>query len=240
VSPAFSQTPRDDGANFAAQAQDAATELQAYLAGVLKAGGRPDFSKPPASDVLGRLFDLKQLEALPPAQGSDLPWLVDWITAANAGYKSILYFGIPPPVDPITNAAALQRNFTDYEDKESAATNFLLRITAREIQAAFLFMDQLAPAQRTSVRVEGFNKMRVANAETVVSYLGCIVLSTKSANARLVSGAIHDTGAVWASAILPRDRPTVVAMLDKAEAAVTDEETRNNLSAFKALVTKAK
>src|SRR5215467_4450967 len=81
-SPALAQTPRDDGARFAAEAKDAATQLQAYLDGVVKGGGRPDFSKPPASDLLGQVFNVKQLEALPPAQGSDLTWLLDWVAAA--------------------------------------------------------------------------------------------------------------------------------------------------------------
>jgi hypothetical protein len=233
VAPAFAQTPRDDGgASSAAEAQDAATQLHAYLDGILKGGGRPDYSTPPASDLLGQVFDLKRLEALPPAQASDLPWLMDWVTAADGVYKSIAAFGIAPPVNPQTDAAALQRNFTDYEDQEAAASNFLLRSTAREIQAAFAFMDQLAPAQRTRVRMEGLNKMRVANAEMVVTYLGCIVPGMKPANARLVSAAIRDTGAVLATAILPGDRPTVLANLAKGEAAVKDDETRNNLASF--------
>jgi hypothetical protein len=104
------------------------------------------------------VFNLKQLEALPPAQASDLPWLVDWIAAVNGVNKSIMFFGIAPPVTLQTDPAALQRNVTDYEDQEAAAINFLLRISAREIQAAFAFMDELAPAQRTPVRMEGFNK----------------------------------------------------------------------------------
>jgi hypothetical protein len=238
--PAFAKTPRDDGASFAAEAEDAATQLQAYLDGVLKGGGRPDFSKPPASDLLGQVFNLKQLEALPPAQAGDLPWLMDWASTANGVYKSILFFGIARPVNPQTDAAALQRNFTDYEDQEAAASNFLLRIFARENQAAFAFLDQLPPAQRTPVRMEGFNKMRVANAETLLTYLGCIVPGIKPANARLISAAIRDTGAVWATAILPADRPTILATLAKADAAVKDDETRNNLSSIEALLTEAK
>lgn len=71
-------------------------------------------------------------------------------------------------------------------------------------------------------------------------YLGCIVPGMKPANARLVSAAIRDTGAVWATDILPADRPTILATLDKAKSATTDEETRNNLSSFGALLTKAK
>jgi hypothetical protein len=235
LSPAMAE----DGSAMAARANDAAIQLQSYLDGVAKAGGRPDFSKPPASDLLGQVFNLKQLEALPPAQAGDLPWLMDWATTANGVYKSILSFGIAPPVTPQTDAAALQRNFSDYEDQEAAASNFTLRITAREIQAAFAFMEQLPPAQRTPVRVAGLNKMRVANAETVATYLGCIVLGMKPANARLVSAAIRDTGAVWATAILPGDRPTILATLAKAEAALTDQETRDNLSSFEALLSKA-
>ena len=225
---------------IAAGASDAASQLQTYLDGVAKDGGRPDFSKPPASDLLGQVFNLKQLEALPPTQGSDLLWLIDWTTAGNGVFKSIVFFGIAPPVNLQTDPAALQRNFTDYEDQEAAASNFLLRIWAREIQAAFAFLDGLAPAQRTPVRMEGLNKMRVAYGEIVLSYLGCIVPGMKLANARLVSAAIRDTGADWATAILPRDRPAILATLDKAQAAVKDEETRNNLSSFEALLAKAK
>jgi hypothetical protein len=239
ASPAFAQTPSDHGASIAAEAKDAATQLQAYLDGVLKDGGRPDFSKPPASDLLGQVFNLKQLEALPPAQGGDLPWLLDWFGAANGANKSIMFFGIAPPVSLRTDEAAIQRNVTDYEDQAAAAGNFLLRLSAYQIQAAFAFMDELAPAQRTPVRTEGFNKMRVAEAELVRNYVGWIAVGMKPANARLVSTAIRDTGAVMATAILPADRPTILAVLDKAQAA-TDEETRNNLSAFGALLTRAK
>ena len=240
ASPVFGQSPRDDGPSIAAEAEHAATRLQAYLGGVAQGGGRPYFSKPPAADLLEHLFNLKQLEALPPAQAGDLTWLMDWVEAANGVYKSIVAFGIAPPVTPLIDQAALQRNFTDYEDQLAAASNFLLRSFAREIQAAFAFLDQLPPAERTPVRMEGFNKMRVSYGEYVGTYLGCIVPGMKPANARMVSAAIRDTGAVIATAILPTDRPTVLAMLDKARAAAKDEETTSNLSDVGALLTKAK
>jgi hypothetical protein len=241
ASPAFAQTPRDDGASIAAEAKDAATQLQAYLDGLVKGGGRPDFSKPPASDLLGQVFNLKKLEALPPAQAGDLPWLTAWITTANGVNKSILFFGIAPPATLLSDPAALQRNVTDYEDHQAtAAATFPLHISACELQAGFAFLDQLPPAQRTPVRLEGLNKMRVANAGMVLNCAGWIAAGMKPANARLVSAAIRDTGAVLATAILPADRPAVLATLDKAQAAATDEETRNNLSSFGALQTKAK
>jgi hypothetical protein len=229
-----------DGSAIAAQAKDAATQLQAYLDGVLKTGGRPDYSKPPASGLLGQVFNLQQLETLPPVQGDDLLWLLDWVSAANGAYKSIIAFGIAPPVNVQTDAAALARNFTDYQDQEAAAGNFLVRSTAREIQAAFAFMDQLPPAQRTRIRMEGLMKMRAAEAQTLILYLGCIVPGMKPANARLISAAIRDTGAVWATAILPGDRGTVLAALAKGEAAIKDDEIRDNLASFDALLTEAK
>jgi hypothetical protein len=239
-SPALAQTPRDDGTSIVAKATESATQLQIYLDGVLKAGGRPDLSKSPASDLFGQVFNLAQLEALPPVQAGDLTWLMDWVETANRAYRSILFFGIARPVNPQTDAAAIQRNFTDYEDQAAAASNFLLRILARQSQAAFAFMDQLPPPKRTPVRMEGFYKLRAANDALLLNYLGCLVPGIKPANARLVSAAIRDTGAVWATAILPADRPIILATLSKADAAVKDDETLKNLSAIEALLTEAK
>jgi hypothetical protein len=82
--------------------------------------------------------------------------------------------------------------------------------------------------------------MRIAGADMVRNELGWIAAGMKPANARLVSAAIRDTGAVLSTAILPADRPTVIAVLDKARAAARDEETRRNLSAFASLMAKAK
>jgi len=227
------------GPAVAAAAKDAAGALQRSLDHIAKTGGRPDYSTPPLADQFSRVFDLKDLTALPPVQGSDLPWLMDWGDAANGAFKSIQFFGIAPPVTLLTDAAALKRNAADYEDQEAAAADFLLRLFAREMQAAFAFMDQLAPAQRTPVRIEGLTKMRVALAEFVRSDL-IWTTAVKPANARLISAAIRDTGAVWATAILPADRPAIAAALATAEAAAKDDESRNNLSSFEALLTKAK
>ncbi len=77
ASQVLAQTPRDHGASIVAKATESATQLQTYLDDVLKAGSRPDLSKSPASDLLGQVFNLEQLEGLPPAQGDDLTWLVD-------------------------------------------------------------------------------------------------------------------------------------------------------------------
>jgi hypothetical protein len=103
-----------------------------------------------------------------------------------------------------------------------------------------VFLDQLPPTQRTPVRIEGLNKMRIGEAEMVRGELEWIATGMKPANARLVSAALRDTGAVVSPAILPADRPALLAMLDKARAATKDEVSRSNLSAFGSLMVKAK
>src|ERR1700683_5041650 len=83
VSPARAQ----DGARQAAAAGEAAQAFRVYVEGVTKTGGRPDLTRPEVATLLGRVFDLDALNALPPAQANDLPWLLDWMDAANATNK---------------------------------------------------------------------------------------------------------------------------------------------------------
>src|SRR6516164_849704 len=236
VSPGLAQA----GPSVVAGVKDTANQLELYVGYVAKTGGRPDFSKPPVSDQFARVFDLAQLTALPPSKASDLPWLMDWIATANGAFKSILYFGIAPPVDPIADQAAIKRNATDYEDQEAVAMSFMIRINARAMQAMFLFIDQLTPVQRTPIRLEGFTKARVGSAETLLGALVTIAQGMKPANARLLSTAIRDTSDVWVASILPGDRPTILGMLAKAKDASEDDETRKNLAAFDAALSNAK
>ena len=48
----------------------------------------------------------------------------------------------------------------DYEEQQAVATSFLVRITAREVQALTLFMAQLPEDQRTPMRQEGFDTVQ--------------------------------------------------------------------------------
>src|SRR5262249_2984040 len=144
-----------DGPGIVAGVKDVANQLQLYLDYIAKTGGRPDFSTPPVSDLFARIFDLRELAALPPPKASDLPWLMDWAIPQMGAFKPFLYCGIPPPADPIADQAAIKRNATDYEDQEAVAMSFIIRISARATQAMFLFMDQLTLAQRTPIRLEG-------------------------------------------------------------------------------------
>src|SRR5262249_18540324 len=229
-----------DGPGVVAGVKDVANQLQLYLDYVAKTGGRPDFSTPPVSSLLGRIFDVQQLAALPPPTAKDVMWLAEWTSAANQVAKSILYFGITLPADPVADAPAIKRNVSNFEDQQAVAMSFLIRIAARQAQSMFLFMDQLTPEQRTPIREDGFNRTRVGASELVYGVLGTIAQGLKPANARLMSAAIRDTTDVWVADILPKDRQQILNMLAKAEEAAKDDETRRNLATFGAALAAAK
>ena len=126
ASPAFAE----DGLIDAAAARDAAQAFRVYVEGVAKKGERPDLTRPEVTAMLGRVFNLDGLNALPPTQGSDLPWLLDWMEAANAANKLITRYGSKPGPQP--DLAAIERNMAEYEDQFAAALNFLIRGQARE------------------------------------------------------------------------------------------------------------
>jgi len=229
ASPALAQ----DGARDAAAAREAAQAFRVYVEGVTKKGGRPDLTQPEVVALLGRIFDLDALNALPPAQGNDVVWLVDWIDAANTANKLFTRYGSKPGPQP--DFAALQRNMTEYEDQFAAGMNFMIRGMAREAVSAKLFMAGLAPEQRTRVREEGFTKFRAASAEFVMEAICAVILSDgKPANARLVAAAIRDTREVWASYFLPRDRARVISYIAGLPKPIPDETARIDLADFAA------
>jgi hypothetical protein len=65
ASPAFAQ----DGARDAAAAGGAAQAFQVYIDGVTKQGERPDLTRADVAAMLGRVFGLGALNALPPGAG---------------------------------------------------------------------------------------------------------------------------------------------------------------------------
>src|SRR5262245_2264630 len=146
ASPALAQ----DGARETAAAQEAAQAFRIYVEGVTKKGGRPDPTRPEIAALLGRIFDVGALNALPPAQGSDMGWLLDWMEAAKETNKLLLFHGAK--LEPQPDFAAIQRNATEYQDQYAAALNFMIRLQARQAVAGDLFMAGLAPKERTPVR----------------------------------------------------------------------------------------
>ena len=229
ASPALAQ----DGARDAAAAGEAAQAFRAYVEGVTKKGERPDLTRPEVAALLGRVFDLDALNALPPAQANDILWLPDWMDAANATSKLFTRYGSKPGPQP--DLAAVQRNMTEYEDQYAAAMNFLIRGFAREAASSNLFMAALAPEQRTRVREEGLARLRSNAAEFVLAAICSVIQSGgKPANARLVAAAIRDTREVWASYFLPQDRARTIELLADLPKQVPDETARIDLAAFTA------
>ncbi|MDR3465195.1 MAG: hypothetical protein P4M07_04545 [Xanthobacteraceae bacterium] len=229
ASPALAQ----DGARDAAAARDAAQAFRVYVEGVTKQGGRPDPTRPEVAALLGRVFDLGALKALPPAQANDLPWLIDWIEAANATNKLLMFYGAKPGPQP--DLATIQRNMTAYEDQYAAMMNFLIRCQAREAVSINMFMAGLAPEQHTRVREEGFAGARNGTAEMILDAICSVMLGAgKPANARLVAAAIRDTGEVWASYFKPQERAHLVELLAGLAKRVPDETARIDLAAFTA------
>ena len=229
ASPAFAQ----DGARDAAASKEAAQAFWVYVEGVTKTGGRPDLTRPEVAALLGRVFDLGALNALPPAQASDIPWLLDWMEAASATNKLFIRYGAKPGPQP--DLAAIQRNMTEYEDQYAAAMNFMIHGQAREAVSGKMFWAGLAPEQRTRVREKGFAGARSATAEVILDAICSVILGGgKPANARLVAAAIRDTREVWASYFLPQDRARTIELLAGLPKRVPDETARIDLAAFTA------
>src|SRR6516165_12003838 len=224
--------PAEDVPAFLGAVKDSANQIELYLDFAAKTGQKPDFSGPPVSNLFARVFDLKKLAALPPPKASDVPMLLARASSANEIAKAIMYFGITPPADPIADQEAIKRNIKDFEDQQAAAFNFFIRITAREVQSAFLFMENLTSEQRTAVREKGFEKARVGGEEMIYGALVAMTQGFGPANTRLMSAALCDTRDAWALNIFPNDRLLILNQIAEVQKAANDDEVQKNLAAF--------
>ena len=229
ATPALAQ----DGARHTTAAREAAQAFRVYVDGAAKKGERPDLTRPDVAALLGRVFNLDALNALPPAQASDLDWLLDWMDAANSVGKLFTRYGSKPGPQP--DLEALTRNMREYEDQYAVAMNFMIRGQARQAIASKLFMASLTPAQLTPVRERGFAGARSSAAEFIMAAIcSAVEGSSKPANARLVATAIRDTREVWASFFLPQDRAGMIEAFADLPRQVPDETARTDLAAFTA------
>jgi hypothetical protein len=234
VSPAFSQ----DGPHDAATAQDAGQAFGIYLDGVLKSGGEPDFTKPPAADLFRHIFDVAALKALPPAKSDDIPWLLQWGAAVDQSYKRVILFGLQPgqPFDQLV----LKRNMAEYEDQCAMAMDFLIRFSARQATALTLFLEALPQEQRTPTRASGLQQARMGAAQTIVGAITGITQDMKAGNARLITASLRDTRNTWATYVMPDDRTKIVNIIGQMPASVKDREVRKNLAALAGALAAAK
>jgi len=234
VSPALSQ----DGPRDAGTAQNAAQAFGVYLDGILKSGGEPDFTKPPASDLFRHIFDVAALKALPPVKADDIPWLLQWGAAVDQSYERIILYGLQPgqPIDQLV----MRRNMSEYEDQCAMAMSFLIRFEARQATTLTLFLDQLPTEQHTPARAAGLQQARGGSAQTILGAMTAMTQGMKPANAKLIAGALRDTRDTWATYLMPDDRTKIANMLVEMPATVKDRETQKSLAVFAGSLAAAK
>jgi hypothetical protein len=219
-----------DGPRDAATAQNASQAFGIYLDGVLKSGGEPDFTKPPAADLFRHIFDVTALKALPPAKADDVPWLLQWGAAVVQSYTRIILYGLQPgqPIDQLV----MRRNMSEYEDQCATAMSFLIRFEARQATTLTLFLDQLPAEQHTPARAAGLQQARSGSAQTITGSITAMTEGMKPGNARLIAGALRDTRDIWAGYIIPDDRARIAKLIADTPATVKDRETQKSLAAF--------
>jgi hypothetical protein len=226
VSVAHSQ----DGPSDAATAQNAGQAFGLYLDGVLKSGGEPNFTKPPAAELFRNIFDVAALKALPPATADDMPWLLQWGSAVYQSYKRIVLFGLQPgqPIDQLI----MRRNISEYQDQCAMAMDFMIRFEARQATALTLFLEQLPQEQHTPARAAGLQQARLGAAQSIVGALTAIAPNMSPGNARLITASLRDTRDTWATSVLPDDRTKIANLLGQILATVQDGDVRENLAAL--------
>ena len=101
-------------------------------------------------------------------------------------------------------------------------------------------MAQLPDDQRTPIRQEGFDNVRAGATKVLSGALITLASDLKTANARMLSAAIRDTGDVWVGNIFPKDRPEIMREIATAQQEVKDGETKENLAALGAALAAAK
>jgi len=206
-----------DGAQAAAAAKEAAAKLQAYLRDLEKSKGQPDYSKPPASEYLKRIFDADALAALAPPKAEDLAWLFDWTEAVGHTFPAMVMFGAEDQSDAGWRVA-LARNMRRNHDSFINAMASGLRLCARTANAEALFINSMPPDKRT-------NAIQTAQKEINLELMNWVMTTTmfvsdvKPENSRLLAVALRDTVPVWAPIVAPQDRTTILTRLWKARMA---------------------
>jgi len=198
------------GPDAAVAVSKAATLLQAHVDSLRAKGRRPDYAAGPAADLFQRVFDLEALAALPGPTSHDLPWLLEWSEAANRSYKQMYLFGVPPGREP--DEASLALSVQAHQDQIVVALNFLMRLMARELDVSQLFMADLPKAERTAVRLAGFNGFRSLSGQFLYNAL-CATQSVTPRNAMVILTAIDDTRTTWIRDLSPENKKSAVAML---------------------------
>lgn len=157
-------------------------------------------------------------------------WLPEWGDAANLTYSMILLFGQKGGAD--LDQAAIRSNLLEYEDQCAAAIEFIFRFQARQATAMLLFMNQLAPDERTPIREIGLQKARRHAAEIITGALISIAEGMKLENKRLITAALRDTCKVWVKFIPSDDRTQIKDKTAEILGLENDNDVRRCLTTF--------
>jgi hypothetical protein len=194
-----------DGAQAAAAAKEAAAKLQAYLRDLEKSKGQPEYSKPPASVHLKRIFDADALAAMPAPKADDVGWLLDWVVSVDQTYVAMIMFGAKDLTDETVG-----RNTIDHQDSTFPAAAFRLRLYERIART----VPSLPPDKRKQDR-ETIEQVNRGLVQLATGMAGFLRIRVKLENVRLTAAALRDTVTIWAPAN-SKERTELLARLEKA------------------------
>jgi hypothetical protein len=220
-----------DGAQAAAAAKEAAGRFKAYLGDLEKSKGKPDYTKPPASEYLKRIFDADALAALPAPKTGNFDWL---LTSVDQTFIAMLMFGAKDPIDQPAG-----RNLVDYQDNTLPAVAFKLRLNAYAASAMPAYLDSLPPGERAQARgeIEQSNRSLVQMATGMAGFIG---IRLKLENVRLTAKALRDTVSIWAPLATSKERAELLARLEKARIANKDAGIDDAITAISTVIKNVK
>ena len=206
-----------DGPHAAALAKESATAFAGYIQETTRAHRRPDYSKPPVSQYLQRILDADVFAKLPPVQGSDISWLLEWNASVSQTYKMLLFFGATSEKDM---KEAMMLNLTEDEDPIMKALALEVRIGSRMMSAMPLFMAALPPEdpKRTEIRKAGIKRAERGLVETVQGASLTLSGAMRPNNALALAAALRDTAPVWAPLTTASERQELLKLFKKASA----------------------
>lgn len=204
-----------DGAQLAVVAKDSTQGLSAYLQEKINTHGRPDYTKPPASQYLQHILDADAFAALPPPKATDIPWLLEWTASISQSYKMMLLFGATSDKD-MKDTIVL--NLTESEDAIMTAMALEVRFGSRMLTTMPLFMASLPPEdpKKTEIRKAGVKRAERGLVETVQGTSMTLSSAMRPNNALALAAALRDTAPVWAPLTTADERRQLLTLFKKA------------------------
>jgi hypothetical protein len=181
-------------------------KLQAYLRDLEKTKGQPDYSKPPASEYLKRIFAADALAALPAPKANDFGWLLDWVVSVNQTYVAMIMFGAKDLADENVG-----RNMIDYQDNTMPAAAFRLHLYGRIARTV-----PSLPSDERKQKRETIERVNQGMVQLATGMAGFTRIRLKLENVRLTAAALRDTVTLWAPLTTAKERADLLARLEKA------------------------